>query len=184
YAARDLPGGEQARDGGLAVVVDAQAAVLVVQDGVGQDRLVQRVDARGAVTAQHRGDHLSGDFGIDGGRVEMHGRAPVGRDQPAALVALADDGRGDRVARRELVAEAVSGGVAEGGAVAAARLRDREALQRRRPGAAGGVVLERVVVAHLGAQTAGERRRLAGRAGLVRGQDARVVGLLVAAPAG
>ena len=152
---------------GLAVAVDAQAAVLVVQHRVGQDRLAQRVDPRRAVAPQHGRDHLRGDLLVDRGRVQVHRRAPVGRHQAAARLALAHDRRGDRVARGELVAEPLAGGVSQRRAVAAARLRDREALQRRRPCAAGGMVLERVVVAHLGAQRAGERRspRRSSRAG-------------------
>ena len=169
---------------GLAVASDAQAAVLVVQHRVGQDRLAQGVDPRRAVAPQHGRDHDGRDLRVDRGGVQVHRRASVRRGQSAALLALAHDRLGDRVAGRELVAEALAGGVSQRGAVAAAGLGDREALQRRRPGAAGGMVLERVVVAHLGAQGAGEHGRLARGAGLVRREHAGGVGLGVAAAAG
>ena len=52
-AARDLAAGVEALERRLGVLVDDEAAVLVVEDGIGEDPLRQRVDARRAVAAEH-----------------------------------------------------------------------------------------------------------------------------------
>ena len=52
-AAGDLAAGVQPLERRLGVRVDHEAAVLVVEDGVGEDRLGERVDPGGAVAAQH-----------------------------------------------------------------------------------------------------------------------------------
>src|SRR5438445_9163863 len=52
-AAGDLAARVYAFERRLGVGVDHEAAVLVVEDGVGEDLLRERVDSRGAVAAQH-----------------------------------------------------------------------------------------------------------------------------------
>ena len=76
-AARDLAAGIEAGQRRLAVLVDHEASVLVVQDGVGEDRLPQRIDPGGTVAAQHVRQR---DLGVglgDARRVEQHRRAAV-----------------------------------------------------------------------------------------------------------
>src|SRR5581483_10683108 len=52
-AAGDLAARVQALEGRLGVGVDHEAAVLVVEDGIREDLLLERVDARAAVAAEH-----------------------------------------------------------------------------------------------------------------------------------
>ena len=132
--------------------VDHEAAVLVVEDGVGEEPLGQRVDACAAVAAQHvRQRHLGVGLG-DPRRVEEDGRAAVGRLDALALGDLVDDRLRDDVARPERVRELLAVGVQEHRAVGARRLGDRVALHVRRPGAAVRVVLQRIEVARLCAE--------------------------------
>jgi hypothetical protein len=184
HAAGDLTGCEQALDGGAAVPVDHQPAVLVVKHGIGQDRFGQRVDPGVAVAPHHVGQHLVGHLRLDPGGVEEHRRAAVRRGQAAALVALLHDRLRDRIAWRQLVDEPLALAVHQQRAVAARGLGDRVALQRRGPGAAVGVVLQRVLVAGRSSQLACQSGHLAGGAGLVGGQHAAAPGLRIAAPAG
>src|SRR6185295_5249993 len=52
-AAGDLAAREHARERRLRARVDHEAAVLVVEDGVGEDALFERIDAGAAVAPQH-----------------------------------------------------------------------------------------------------------------------------------
>ncbi len=105
HAAGDLARREDAVDGRPPVAVDHDPAVLVVQHGVGVDRLGERVDAGRAVAPQHVRQRDLGVRRIDRPAVEQHRAAPVGRRDAAALVALAHDRLGHHVAGRELVDE-------------------------------------------------------------------------------
>ena len=152
------------------VLVDHEAAVLVVQHRVGHDRLAQRVDAGAAVAAEHVRQR---DLGVrlgDPGRVEPDRGAAVLRLDALALRHLVEDRLRDRVARAERVGELLAVRVQQHRAVGAGRLGDRVALHRRRPGAAVRVVLERVEVARLGADLERDPGHLAGRVRVVGGE--------------
>ena len=144
----------------------------------------ERVDAGAAVAPQHVRQR---DVGVglgDPGRVEVDGGAAVLGLDAAARRDLVEDRLRDDVARPERVGELLAVGVEEHGAVGARRLGDRVALHRHRPGAAVRVVLERVEVARLGAEIERDRRHLAGRVRVVRGELVAALGLGVAAAAG
>src|SRR5579862_7449174 len=183
-AARDLAAGVQALERRPRIAVDHEAAVLVVQHGVGQDLVGERVDPAGAVAAQHVREREVRVVRGDARRVEIDGGAAVGRLDALALRDLVDDRLGDDVARAERVGELLLVGVEEDGAVRARRLRDRVALHVLRPRAAVRVVLERVEVARLGAELERDLRHLAGRAGMVGGELAALLRLAEAAAAG
>src|SRR5437868_12915216 len=69
-AACDLAAGVEAVERRLRVAVDDEPAVLVVQHGGGEDLLRQRVDAAGAITAQHVRERELRVVGADACRVE------------------------------------------------------------------------------------------------------------------
>src|SRR5689334_23291457 len=70
-AACDLAARVETLESRLGLLVDDEAAVLVVEDGIGQDRLGEGVDAAGTVPAQHvRKGHVRVVLG-DAGRVEV-----------------------------------------------------------------------------------------------------------------
>ena len=163
--------------------VDHEAAVLVVEDGVGEDRLAERVDAAAAVAAEHVRQRDLRVGGRDTRRVEPDGGPAVLGQRPAAGLDLVEDRLRDHVARPERVGELLALGVQQHGAVGARRLGDRVALHRRRPGAAVRVVLERVEVARLGARVERDPRRLTGRVRMVRRELAARLGLREAAAA-
>ena len=183
-AARDLAAGVDTLERRLGVRVDDEAAVLVVEDGVREDLLRERVDAARAVTAKHVRQAELGVVLGDARRVEVDGGAAVGRLDALALRDLVDDRLRDDVARAERVGELLAVGVQEDGAVRARRLGDAVALHRLGPRAAVRVVLQRVEVARLGAGVERDARHLAGRAGMVRRELAALLGLGVAAAAG
>src|SRR3954447_2586470 len=167
-AARDLAAGVDTVERRLRVGVDHEAAVLVVQDRVGEDLLGQRVDSRRAIAAQHVRERDLRVVRCDARRVEVDRRTPVGRLDALALRDLVDDRLADDVARAERVGELLAVDVQEDGAVRARRLRDRIALEPRRPRAAVRVVLERVEVARLRTGVERDARHLARGAGMVR----------------
>ena len=128
----------------------------------------ERVDAGGAVAAQHVGER-DRRVGL-AGSASCRGRRRDGRRAsraPCRLRDLVDDRLGDDVARPERVGELLAVGVQQDGAVGARRLGDRVALHVRRPGAAVRVVLERVEVARLGAELERDAGHLAGRVRVV-----------------
>src|SRR6266511_54633 len=181
--ARDLAAGEHAFERRLAVLVDHEAAVLVVEHRIGEDRLAQGVDATGAIAAQHVRE---GDLGVglrNAGRVEIDRRAAVLRRHASSLLDLLEDGGRDCVARPERVGELLAVGVDEDGAVGARRLGDGIALHVPRPRAAVRVVLQSIEVAGFGAEIECNLGHLAGRAGMVRRELATFLGFSVAAPA-
>src|SRR5262249_29197924 len=101
----DLATGEQAVERRLRVGVDDEAAVLVVEDRVREDRLLQRIDARGTVAAQHVGER---DLRIalgDSGRVEVDRRPPILCLQALSALDLAENRLRDGVAGPERVGE-------------------------------------------------------------------------------
>ena len=104
-AAGDLAAGEEALEGRLAVLVDHEPAVLVVEHGIGEDRLRQRVDPGRPVAAEHVGKRHVGVRLGDPGRVEPDGRAAVRALDAAALLDLVEDRLRDLVARAERVGE-------------------------------------------------------------------------------
>ena len=130
-----------------------EPAVLVVEDGVGEDLLGQRVDPAAAVAAQHvraaRAPRRARRMRVVSSQTA--GR-PSGVSTPlpfatSSKIACATTSRGP--------SESVNSspvGVQEDGAVRARRLRDRVALHRLGPRAAVRVVLERVEVARLRAR--------------------------------
>jgi hypothetical protein len=183
-AAGDLAAGVDTLERRLGVRVDDEAAVLVVEDGVGEDLLRKRVDSRGAIPAQHVGERELGIVLRDARRIEVDGGSSVGSVDALALRDLVDDRLRDDISRAKGVGELLTVGVQEHGAVRARRLRDAVALHRLRPGAAVRVVLERVEVACLDARGEGEARHLAGRAGMVRRELAPLLRLGEAAAAG
>ena len=78
----------------LRVLVDHEPTVLVVEDGVGVDRLRERVDPGSAVAPQHVGERDLRVGGGDAGRVEPDcGPAVVGVSRPCRLLDLSDDRR-------------------------------------------------------------------------------------------
>src|SRR5581483_943850 len=179
----DLAAGEETLERRLGVRADHEAAVLVVEDRVGQDPLLQRVDAGGAVAAQHVRERDLGVLLGDPGRVEGDGRTPVRRLDALALRDLVEDRLQDLIARPQRVGELLAVRVQEDGPVGPRRLGDRVALHVGGPGAAVRVVLERVEVARLGAEVERDPRHLAGRAGVVRREFAALLRLAVAAAA-
>ena len=183
-AAGDLATREEARHGRLAVLRDDEAAVLVVEDGVREDRLRERVDAARAIAAQHVGQRDVGVGFRDASRVEVDGGAAVRRLDALPLLHLVEDRLRDDVARAERVGELLAVAVQQHSAVCARRLRDRVALHRLGPGAAVRVVLERVEVACLGAEAERDLRHLTRRALVVRGQLPALFRLAVATAAG
>ena len=108
-----------------AIRVDRESAVLVVEDGVCEDLLRERIDAGAAVAAQHVWQR---DLRIglrDPRRVEVdRGPAVLGLDA-LALRDLVEDRLADLVPRAERVGELLAVGVQEHGAVGTRRLRDR-----------------------------------------------------------
>ncbi len=167
----------------LGVRVDDETPVLVVEDGIGEDPFVQRVDPAGTVAAQHvRQGDVRVAFRYASG-VEVDGGTSVGRRDALALLDLVEDRLADGVARPERVGELLSVRVEEHGAVRARRLRNRVALHVGRPGTAVRVVLQRVEVAHLGAEIDSDLRDFTGRTGMVRRQLAALRGDAVAPPA-
>ena len=166
--AGDLAAGIEPFQGGLGIRVDRQAAVLVVEHGVGQDRLLERVDPGAAVAPQHVRERDLGVLGRDPRRVEVDGGAAVLGLDALALLDLVEDRLADDVARAERVGELLAVGVQQDGAVGAGRLRDRVALHRLGPRAPVRVVLELVEVARLGAELERDPRHLAGRVRVVR----------------
>ena len=165
--AGDLAAGVHALQRRLGVGADRQAAVLVVEHGVGQDRLLERVDAGAAVAAEHVRQRDLGVVGRDPRRVEVDGGAAVLGLDALAVLDLVEDRLADDVTWAERVGELLAVGVQEHGAVGARRLRDRVALHRLRPRAAVRVVLELVQVARLGAEVERDPRHLAGRVRMV-----------------
>ena len=117
-AARDLAAREQALERRGGVLVDDEPAVLVVEDGVRVDRLDERVDAA-PVTPQHVGQRDLGVLGGDARRVEPHGGAAVGREDPLAALDLVEDRLRHGVARPERVGELLAVCVQEDCAVRA-----------------------------------------------------------------
>ena len=146
--------------------------------------LGERVDARGAVAAQHvRQRDLRVVLG-DARRVEVDGGPAVGRLDAASGGDLVDDRPADDVARPERVGELLAVGVQQDRAVRARRLGNRVALHVRGPRAAVRVVLERVEVARLGAEVDRDLGHLAGRARVIRRELAARLRVGEAAPAG
>ena len=167
----------------LGVGVDHEAAVLVVEDRVGEDRLRERVDPGAAVAPQHVRQRDLGVVLRDPRGVEVDGGAAVLGLDALALLDLVEDRLADLVARAERVGELLAVGVQEHGAVGARRLGDRVALHRLGPGAAVRVVLELVEVARLGAEVERDPRHLAGRVRVVRRELAALLGDAEAAAA-
>ena len=129
-------------DRGRAVLVDHEPAVLVVEHGIREDRLGERIDPGRAVAAQHVRKRDLGVLLRDLRRVEPDRGAPVRGLDAASLAHLVDDRLGDLVARAELVGEVLAVLVQELGAVGARRLGDRVArrpwtARRRRSGGTG-----------------------------------------------
>ena len=104
-AACDLAAGIDAVEGRARVLVDHEAAVLVVENRVGQDRLGERIDAGRTVAAEHVRERDLGILLGDARRVEQHRRAAVGRLDAAARLDLVDDRLRHLVARAERVGE-------------------------------------------------------------------------------
>ncbi len=183
-ATGDLATGEETFERRLALGVDHEAAVLVVEDRVGQDRLRQGVDSGRPVAPQHvRQRHLRVGLRNAGG-VEQHRRAPVGRLHAVALFDLVEDRLRDRVTRPERVGELLVLPVQQHGAVRAGGLGDRVALHVGGPGSAVRVILERVEVPRLRTEAERDLRDLTGGAGMVGGELAALLGLPVTAAAG
>src|SRR5579859_1755228 len=183
-AAGDLAACVHAFERRPGVLVDDEAAVLVVEDGVREDLLGERVDAARAVAAQHVRERELRVVRADARRVEVDGGPSVGRLDALALLHLVEDRLADDVAGAERVGELLAVGVQQHGAVRARRLGDRVALHRLGPRAAVRVVLQRVEVARLRAEVERDLRHLAGRAGMVRRQLAALFRLAIAAAAG
>ena len=159
-------------------------AVLVVEHGVGEDRLGERVDATAPVAAQHVGKRDLGVLRCDPGRIEPHRRpAVLGEDAPPGLD-LVEDRLRHLVTRPQRVRELLAVGVQEHRPVRAGGLGNGVPLHGRRPGAAVRVVLERVEVTRLGTGVECDPGRLAGGVGMVGGELAARRGLGEAAPSG
>ena len=107
--AGDLAAGVHALQRRLGVGADRQAAVLVVEHGVGQDRLLERVDAGAAVAAEHVRQRDLGVVGRDPRRVEVDGGAAVLGLDALAVLDLVEDRLADDVARAERVGELLAG---------------------------------------------------------------------------
>src|SRR5207247_1844152 len=88
-AAGDLAAGVKARQGRLGALVDDEAAVLVVEHWIGEDRLAEGVDAGRTVPAQHVRQRDLGVVLGDPGGVERDGGAAVGRLDAASGLAVA-----------------------------------------------------------------------------------------------
>src|SRR5690349_2387978 len=104
-AARDLAAGVHALQRRLGVGVVDEPAVLVVEVGVGEDLLAQRIDAARAIAGKHVRERELGIVLRDPRGVEPDRRAAVGGLDSSALLDLAEDRLADDVARRERVAE-------------------------------------------------------------------------------
>src|SRR5438067_10591266 len=78
-AAGDLAARVHAFERRRGVLVDDEAAVLVVEDGVREDLLGERIDAARAVAAQHVGKRELRVVLADARRVEVDGGPSVGR---------------------------------------------------------------------------------------------------------
>ena len=104
-AACDLAAGEDALEGRRAVGVDHEAAVLVVEDRVGQQRLGEGVDARSRKRRSMYGSETSAS--ATGIRVVSRSTAgrPSARGHAATGCDLVEDRLGDLVARAERVRE-------------------------------------------------------------------------------
>jgi hypothetical protein len=90
-AARDLAARVHPLDRGLGVLVDDEAAVLVVEHGVREYPLAQRIDPARPVAPQHVRQR---DIRVGLGnpcRVEVDRRTAVGRLDAVALLHLVDD---------------------------------------------------------------------------------------------
>ena len=109
---------------------------------------------------------------------------PSGVSTPPPLGDLVHDRLRDLVAGAQGVRELRAVGVQEDGAVGTRGLGDGVALHVLGPGAAVRVVLERIEVAGLGAEVERDPRHLAGRAGVVGGELAALLGLAKAAAPG
>src|SRR5437764_14105546 len=102
-AAGDLAAGVEALERRLRVGVDDEPAVLVVEDGVGEDRLAQRVDPARTVPAKHvRQGDVRVAFRYPRG-VEVDGGSPVCRLHALAGRDLVDDRLRYRVARPQRI---------------------------------------------------------------------------------
>src|SRR3569833_2832063 len=121
-AARDLTARVDAVERGLRVGVDHETAVLIVEHGVREDLLGQRIDSRAAIAAKHVRKRDLRVGRIDARRVEPHGGTTVGRLDALALRDLVDDRLRYDVARAERVGELLAVGVEQDGAVRAGRL--------------------------------------------------------------
>src|SRR4029079_16778646 len=110
-----------------------------------------------------------------------HRRTAVRRLDPVPLLDLLEDRLRDRVAWAERVGELLAVLVEEDRAVGTRRLGDRIALHVLRPRTAVRVVLQRVEVAGVCADTEGDLGHLARGVGMVGRELAALGGLLEAA---
>ena len=179
-AARRLAGHEQAGDAGVAVGLDGDAAVLVVERGVDEHRVVDNVHAKAPELADH-GRQLLLDGAravedVDHRRVEPHPLKPGrGLDAVAPLLALADEGRRLDVAGLARKDELVAVDVAHLRAQAAHLLGHQQADDLLGIGGAGGVVLHGVDEGQRRADAVGHHQAVAGGAIVVGAGKAHVV---------
>src|SRR4051794_4188552 len=104
-ATGDLAACIQPVERGLPIRVDHEAAVLVVEDGIREEALLERIDPSRTVPAQHvRQGHLGVAFRYPGG-VEVDRGPTVRRLDALALLDLIEDRLADGVSRTERVGE-------------------------------------------------------------------------------
>src|SRR5438128_1322622 len=161
---------------GLTVHVDLHAAVLVVERGIDQHRILRDVEPIALKLADHRREVLLQRAGpvreIQQRCVQPDADPPRDGADAAAFFAFADDRGGDYVARVQLVHEPLALGVDQMAALRPDALGDQRADQLLRVHRAGRVVLEGVDLQQLGPDPVRHRQRVPGRAVVVAGREA------------
>src|SRR3989454_11302308 len=161
-AAGGLAGHKEVAHAGLAVHVDLHAAVLVVECGIDQDRILRDVEPIALELADHRREVLlqcpGSVFDVQQRRVQPDAEPPRDGADTTAFLALSDDRGRDHIPRVQLVHEPLALGVDQMAALRPYAFRDERADQVLRIHRASRVVMERVDLQHLGPDPVGHRQ--------------------------
>ena len=178
-AAYDLTGGVQIFDIGLAVVGDLKTAILVMECGVDQDRLLANVDAVLAEHTHHGGDPLFDSacamLQFDHGGIQPEGVTFGCGDAVTPIGAFPDDGGGGNVTGLQGIHEHFAICVDQHGAHTADFLRNQSAVDLGGESSAGGMVLQCVWIQKTGACTVCQHQSVGGGAVVVGGGESLVM---------
>ena len=163
----------------LTVHGDFNAAVLIVQRGIDEDRRFAHIDAELQIHAQHGGQALfqralAVDH-IDHGRIEPYGAAG-GRGHALAVGgAFADHRRGVYIAGFQRMYVNLAFAVDQLCAHGTHLFGDQRAVNLRRKRNAGGMILKRILIEQLRARAIRQHEAVRRRAVMVAGREALIV---------